>query len=194
MTKTGNIASAQISQQWFVNCFLPHAQWIVWFPACVAGLDKPQQHPMMQHSTAGWHHGLQHNISQSKWFNIPIYLSRHKEREKQIEQGDSFSTFLTPAEWTLLLGVWLDGPIKLIIIGWVSADKGWITQELTPQYSQPAVILLAYKKLRCGRALFARTWSPIIPISPRFRRWEPTLAGRGSEVERGGGKGMLEGK
>lgn len=69
--------------------------------------------------------------------------------------------------------------------GVISADKGWITQELTLQYSQPAVILLAYKKLRRGRALFAWTWSPIIPISPHFWRWKPGEEGEmRSEVRR----------
>lgn len=57
--------------------------------------------------------------------------------------------------------------------GVISADKGWETLELTLQHRQPAVILLAYKKLRCGRTLFARTWFPIIPISPHFWGYEP---------------------
>lgn len=69
--------------------------------------------------------------------------------------------------------------------GIIFADKGRITPELTLQYSRPAVILLAYKKLRCGRALFAWTWSPITPISPHFWRWKTGREGEmGREVRR----------
>ncbi len=81
-------------------------------------------------------------------------------------------------------------------MGWISADKGWITQELTPQYSQPAVILLAYKKLRCGRAFVC------LDMVSRHTNITSFLevganAGRergetGREVEQGGGKIVRE--
>lgn len=178
-----------MSQQWIVNIFLPYAWWVVCFTTCVASLDKTLRHPMMQHSTAGRRRGLQHNISQPKGFNIPIYLSRRKDRKVNRAKRQIFH--IPHTSWMdAIIRCQTRRPIKLIIMGWISADKGWITQELTPQYSQPAVILLAHKKLRCGGVLlFAWTWSPVIPISPHFWRWEPTLAGRGEtgrEAEWGG--------
>lgn len=79
--------------------------------------------------------------------------------------------------------------------GIIFADKGWITPALTLQYSRLAVILLAYKKLRCGRALFAWTWSPITPISPHIWRWKPGREGEMvREVRRRWGRKWVRGE
>ena len=80
-------------------------------------------------------------------------------------------------------------PIVSIIIGLISPARRGYHRGLNSQHGKRVVVLWAYKKPGGGRALFARTCSPIIPISPHFRGLRQTLRSSMVSCVRGGRDG-----